>query len=85
MYNNSGGTGERGRLLPAGDSRKYGTTSTSDERSAVETGEMRNRGSVSPLPLKQLSLIFAMRLPESIAYNQVIPVSSIYSMSDVTA
>lgn len=66
-------TEETRLLLSAQD---YGTTSTIDgEYLSSEAEAPLGRKAATPLPLKQLTLIFSMRLPEPIAYYQVIPVS----------
>ena len=83
MPSPSGSTEETENLLSITNTKSYGAASTSNadtgkddsERSSKADEIVSGRKRTTPLPYKQLSLIFLMRLPELIAYFQIFPVS----------
>lgn len=94
MLSPTGNTEESESLLSVAKTRSYGAASTiidgdvSGSPNNVD-GAVPGREKSTPLPYRQLSLIFFMRLPELIAYFQIFPVrlslrNSIYSCTTST-
>ena len=67
-----GGREDECLLVDKCQNGSYGSTRRCSEDAP---GHLRTSKAVTPLPLGQLLVVFAMRLAEPIAYTQIFPVS----------